>query len=106
MTPIFTRIALVSLLLAAASASGQDKPQGSTPDKSAKPGTTDVLPLPDYRYTGSVGRTIDESDPPQFPQPTRPPKGAPNIVFILIDDAGYGQFDRGPEESSGGARGA
>jgi arylsulfatase len=22
----------------------------------------------------------------------RPPKGAPNIVFILIDDAGYGQF--------------
>jgi arylsulfatase A-like enzyme len=53
---------------------------------------TEVLPFPDFHYTGSVGRTIKESDPPQFPQPVRPPKGAPNIVFILIDDAGYGQF--------------
>ena len=53
---------------------------------------TNVLPFPDFRYSGSVGRTIEESDPPQFPQPVRPPKGAPNIVFILIDDAGYGQF--------------
>ena len=55
-------------------------------------GTTQVLPFPDFRFTGSVGRTVDESDPPQFPQPVRPPKGAPNIVLILIDDAGYGQF--------------
>ena len=35
---------------------------------------------------------MEESDPPQFRQPIQPPKGAPNIVFILIDDAGYGQF--------------
>jgi arylsulfatase len=56
------------------------------------PNTTQVLPFPDFHYTGSVGRTIKESDPPQFPQPVRPPKGAPNIVLILIDDAGYGQF--------------
>jgi arylsulfatase A-like enzyme len=55
-------------------------------------GVTHVLPFPDFRYRGSVGRTIDESDPPEFPQPVKPPKGAPNIVFILIDDAGYGQF--------------
>src|SRR5262245_25193933 len=58
----------------------------------AKQSAPNVLPFPDFRYTGSVGRTISESDPPQFPQPVRPPKGAPNIVFILIDDAGYGQF--------------
>jgi arylsulfatase len=45
-----------------------------------------------FRYQGNVGRTIADSDPPQFPQPVRPPKGAPNIVYILIDDAGYGQF--------------
>lgn len=56
------------------------------------PGVTNVLPLPDFHFKGSVGRTIDESDPPEFPQPVRPPQGAPNIVFILIDDAGYGQF--------------
>lgn len=51
-----------------------------------------VLPFEDFRYRGTIGRTIQESDPPQFPQIVRPPQGAPNIVLILIDDAGYGQF--------------
>ncbi len=51
-----------------------------------------ALPLPDFHYPGRIGRTIKESDPPQFPQPVRPPKGAPNIVLVVIDDAGYGQF--------------
>jgi arylsulfatase len=69
-------------------------PLGSTRADSttATASTTNVLPFPDFHYTGTVGRTITDSDPPQFPQPVRPPKGAPNIVFILIDDAGYGQF--------------
>jgi len=39
-----------------------------------------------------VGRTINESDPPQFPQPAKPPAGAPNIVLVLIDDCGFGQW--------------
>ena len=56
------------------------------------PQTSEVLPFEDFHFKGNVGRTIDESDPPQFPQLVRPPKGAPNIVLILIDDAGYGQF--------------
>jgi arylsulfatase A-like enzyme len=64
--------------------------QEQTQEVAAKP--VQVLPFPDFHFLGSVGRTIEESDPPEFPQPVRPPKGAPNIVFILIDDAGYGQF--------------
>lgn len=56
------------------------------------PETSSVLPFADFRFQGNAGRTIEESDPPQFPRPVRPPKGAPNIVLILIDDAGYGQF--------------
>jgi arylsulfatase A-like enzyme len=28
---------------------------------------------------------------PDFPQPVRAPKGAPNVVVILLDDVGYGQ---------------
>jgi arylsulfatase A-like enzyme len=56
------------------------------------PGTTTVLPFEDFHYTGTVGRTVADSDAPEFPQPARPPKGAPSIVYILIDDAGYGQF--------------
>jgi len=71
---------------------GQEPPGGSRPQTGGGIQRTSVLPLPDFRFKGSVGRTIAESDPPEFPQPVHPPKGAPNIVFILIDDAGYGQF--------------
>jgi arylsulfatase len=55
-------------------------------------GTPGVLPRPDFHFAGNVGRTYLNSDPPQFPQPVQAPKGAPNIVLILIDDAGFGQF--------------
>lgn len=37
-------------------------------------------------------RTFPDSDPATFPQPVPPPRGAPNIVLVLIDDAGFGQF--------------
>ena len=80
---------LLGMLLVATAAWSQDKPK-APPTKAAS--GIQVLPLPDFRFQGNVGRTIKESDPPEFPQPVRPPKGAPNIVFILIDDAGYGQF--------------
>jgi arylsulfatase len=63
-----------------------------TPPAPSAASPAHVLPFPDFHYKGNVGRTIKDSDPPQFPQPVRPPKGAPNIVLILIDDAGYGQF--------------
>ncbi|MCF7750725.1 arylsulfatase [Bacillus subtilis subsp. subtilis] len=58
----------------------------------ASPGTPDILPRPDFRFRGEVGRTYLDSDPAQFPQPVRAPDGAPNILMILIDDAGFGQF--------------
>ena len=61
------------------------------PPKPAPP-TSVVLPRPDFRFKGNVGRTVSESDAPEFPQSARPPAGAPNIVIILIDDVGYGQF--------------
>jgi Sulfatase len=56
------------------------------------PGTPTVLPRPDFRFPGEIGRTYLESDPAQFPKPVQAPKGAPNILLILIDDAGFGQF--------------
>ncbi len=85
-------------LLAAAGAllgtlsSAQAQQAGAKGVTTVAPETSAVLPFEDFRYKGNVGRTIDESDPPQFPKLVRPPKGAPNIVLILIDDAGYGQF--------------
>lgn len=58
----------------------------------AAPTTPDHLPRPDFHFTGQVGRTFKDSDPAQFPQPAPPPEGAPNIVLILLDDVGFGQF--------------
>ena len=49
------------------------------------------LPIPDQPYTGLV--TYDAKDPASsFPpiEPLRPPEGAPNVLVILIDDAGFG----------------
>jgi len=54
--------------------------------------TPDHLPRPDFHFTGQVGRTFKDSDPAEFPQPAAAPKGAPNIVLILLDDVGFGQF--------------
>lgn len=50
------------------------------------------LPAPDARFPGKVGRTYQESDPPVYPPPVRPPAGAPNIVVVVLDDVGFGQY--------------
>ena len=38
-----------------------------------------------------IGRTADESSP-AWPAPVRAPKGAPNVLFIVLDDTGFGQL--------------
>jgi arylsulfatase A-like enzyme len=48
------------------------------------------LPIPDPAFKGKIGKTFEDSTP-DFPQPVTAPKGAPNIVVILIDDLGFGQ---------------
>src|SRR5262249_23891018 len=69
-------------------------------DKKAEPavaqtngGTPSVLPRPDFHFSGNVGRTILDSDKPQFPQPVQPPKGPPNVVLILLDATGFWQYE-------------
>jgi arylsulfatase A-like enzyme len=49
------------------------------------------LPIPDPARTGLI--TYDAKDPEtKYPviEQLRPPKGAPNVLIILIDDAGFG----------------
>jgi len=60
--------------------------------EASRAGTPDILPRPDFKFPGEVGRTYLESDPPQFPQPTDAPAQAPNIVLLLVDDCGFGQY--------------
>ena len=50
-----------------------------------------VLPIPDPASSGLI--TYDAKDPDtKFPpiRDIRPPKGAPNVLVVLIDDVGYG----------------
>jgi arylsulfatase A-like enzyme/uncharacterized membrane protein len=58
-----------------------------------------VLPIPDRTFGGTIGRTLDTAvaDWTMIPH-VKPPEGAPNVLLVLIDDAGFA----GPE-SFGGA---
>jgi arylsulfatase len=50
-----------------------------------------ILPIPDPQRVGLI--TYDAKDPDStFPaiEPLLPPKGAPNVLIILIDDVGFG----------------
>jgi len=50
-----------------------------------------ILPIPDRQHVGLT--TYDAKDPDtKYPpiEPLRPPKGAPNVLVVLIDDVGFG----------------
>ncbi|MCD6727005.1 MAG: arylsulfatase [Solirubrobacteraceae bacterium] len=53
------------------------------------------MPLDEYpsgtAFPGVIGRTADESTP-AWPAPVRAPKGTPNVLFIVLDDTGFGQL--------------
>lgn len=47
------------------------------------------LPQPTPRFTGVQGTLVADSTPAEMKMP-KAPKGAPNIVLILLDDVGFG----------------
>ena len=51
----------------------------------------DNLPQPDPTFHGKIGKTYHDStaDKSMFDSPTAP-EGAPNILLVMIDDAGFG----------------
>jgi arylsulfatase A-like enzyme len=56
------------------------EPNGSTPK---------VLPPPAPAFRGTINLRAKDSTP-DFPQPIQAPKGAPNVLLILLDDVGFG----------------
>ncbi|MEC5398050.1 arylsulfatase [Uliginosibacterium sp. H1] len=77
-------LALAALVLPVCSVSAQSvtpPPRGQA-----------VLPYAEQKYQGNVGTSYLDSDPAQFPVPRKAPAGAPNVLLILLDDAGFGQF--------------
>ena len=58
-------------------------------NQSDEPSRT-ILPVPDRQHVGLT--TYDAKDPDtKFPpiEPLRPPKGAPNVLIVLLDDVGF-----------------
>ena len=53
-----------------------------------------VLPIPDRTFGGVAGRTLRDSvaDWTMIPG-AKAPEGAPNVLLVIIDDAGYGAPD-------------
>src|SRR5262249_16299057 len=47
------------------------------------------LPPPPQKFEGKIERSVKESKP-YWPARVVPPKGAPNVLLIMTDDAGYG----------------
>ncbi|MBI5105676.1 MAG: arylsulfatase [Solirubrobacterales bacterium] len=53
------------------------------------------MPVNEYpsgrAFPGVIGRTAEESEP-AWPAPVRAPEDAPNVLFIVLDDTGFGQL--------------
>jgi hypothetical protein len=56
---------------------------------------TSPMPLNEYKpgtaFPGVIGRTADVSTP-AWPEPNRAKEGAPNVLYIVLDDMGFGQL--------------
>ncbi len=52
----------------------------------------DFLPIPEKKFEGTIGRTVEESKPDK-PAIIYPPEGAPNVVIVMLDDVGFGASD-------------
>ena len=59
-----------------------------TKSQIAQPSGTQ-LPKPDPAFKGKIGETFKDSTP-DYPQPVKAPKGAPNVLLVLLDDVGFG----------------
>src|SRR5207253_1879446 len=71
---------------------GEPKPGGVfSPPGTFEGGT--VVPLPgDAPFKGKIGRTISESTS-DWPPLAVAPKGAPNVLFIVLDDVGFAALE-------------
>jgi arylsulfatase A-like enzyme len=79
----------IAVLMGYAAATGmlssRQSPHPSAPDKLDRA----ALPVPDATFHGVAKRTLAGSKP-DFPRTVTPPRDAPNVLLILVDDAGFG----------------
>jgi hypothetical protein len=79
-------VALFAVIVTASPAAAQTQSGsaggGQTEDRNA-------LPVPDAPFSGVSARTLTGSKP-DYPKPVVAPKDAPNVLLVLVDDAGFG----------------
>ena len=84
---------MAALWLATLRAAGLSAQQPTITDKCAADSTevlnSKSLPTPDEKFAGVIKRDARESKPCWQPRIV-PPKGAPNVLLIMTDDAGFG----------------
>ena len=77
-----------SALAAVVSLTGYLAAVGAPPQADV-PASGIVLPRPPAPFRGTINLRAKESKP-DFPQPIQAPKGAPNVLIVLLDDVGFG----------------
>ena len=83
------RVLVISLL--AYSFSASFAPPIVAQDEANQFQTSVVLPRPEPKFKGRIGTTYKDSQPDKIPI-IKAPEGAPNVLLILIDDCGFGQW--------------
>lgn len=63
---------------------------GTTPARAQDAVDRTILPLPEPKFEGTIGKTYKESQE-AWPKLPTAPEGAPNIIIVLLDDVGFGQ---------------
>src|SRR5262245_47590835 len=69
---------------------GARKAQANSDGRRDAAPVSDILPLPEPRFHGTIGSTYTDSEADIIPLPTAP-AGAPNVLLVLLDDVGFGQ---------------
>jgi arylsulfatase len=90
-TSFGVRLAVAALVLAGVAAGPAEAQQAAPPGSPAATTTIDgkQLPAPDPPFGGVIKDDALQSKPWWAPR-VMPPKGAPNVLLIITDDAGFG----------------
>jgi len=83
----------VALFMSAIGANAQQPTPPAGSPGATKPLSGQQLPAPPTPFGGKIERNAAESTPYWAPRVV-PPKGAPNVLLVMIDDEGYGASSR------------
>ena len=87
--PLFSTLLASALIVSPLSAAQQVTGTPGSPSATTTIDGKQLPPPPDKHFGGKIERSVFESTP-YWPPRVVPPKGAPNVLLIMTDDAGYG----------------